>query len=229
MKKMLLVLSAFMVVCLAASGALAYTINDAVGDAIGITQFESYGIDVLNYTPGQNSGSISFKLYTNYPQEGVTVGSWKTTPADLFIKETYYGKDYLWAIPLVSRTGFDAGTMYAVGSYAISDDFDPSPGSFNYNHNVPVQITTIGNNYGWTSFGGGSSAWNGVGSNPNWAVNVVTGGLYQDDPHGVYCLTWGTATCANDVVQGCVPIPGAILLLGGGLVRLAAYARRRQD
>ena len=154
-------------------------------------------------------------MFTDYPQGGVTVSSWATKPADVFIKETYYGKNYLWAIPLVTHDSFTAGTMYAVGTYLISDNFDPSPGSFNYNHNVPVQIATVGNNYGWTSFAG-SVTWNdlGAGNHPDWDGGICrSGGLYQDDPNGKWCISWGTATCANDVV-GCVPIPPSVLLLG---------------
>jgi len=40
---------------------------------------------------------------------------------------------------------------------------------------------------------------------------------------------WATGTCANDTATGQVPLPGAILLLGAGLARLAAYARRKRD
>lgn len=216
-----------LVLGLCVSGALAYTINDSSSDAIG-AEFESYGINVLNYTPGVNSGAISFQLFTDYPQAGITVGAWATTAADLFIKETYHGADYLWAIPLVSRTGFDAGTLYAVGTYKISDDFDPSPGSFIYNHNVPVQIATVGDNYGWTSMGGGSVSWNALVGNPAWQVDVVTGGVYQDDPNGKWCITWGTATCANDVVHGCVPIPPSVLLMGSGLLGLGLLSLRKK-
>lgn len=227
MKKILLVLGAISMVCFLASGAMAYTVTDPTNDAIGAA-FESYGIDMHNYTPGVYSGAISFSLFTDYPQAGLTVGSWVTTPADLFIRETYYGNSYLWAIPLASRPGFDAGTMYAVGTYKISDDFDPSPGSYTYNHNVPVQIATAGNNYGWVSFGGGSVTWNnlGAGNHPDWRVDIATGGVYQDDPNGKWGLLWGTATCGNDVVST-APIPGAVQLLGTGLVLLAALGRRR--
>jgi hypothetical protein len=48
-----------------------------------------------------------------------------------------------------------------------------------------------------------------------------------------WSFVWGTGTCANDTIQGCyhcdpTPLPGALILLGAGLVRLAAYGRRRR-
>jgi hypothetical protein len=230
MKRIFLVLTIAVLAGFLASGAMAYTVNDPSNDAIG-TGFESYGINMYNYTPGVNSGAIAFSLFTDYPQTGITVASWATIPADLFIRETYYGNSYLWAIPLVNHGSFTAGTLYAVGSYLISDDFDPSPGSFTYNHNVPVQIATQGNNYGNGSFGGGSVNWVslGAGNHPDWRVDIFTGGVYQDDPNGKWALLWGTATCANDVVAS-APIPGAMLLFGTGLAGLmAAGARRRVE
>jgi hypothetical protein len=223
------------VFCLAAA-ANAYTFNDPVGDKIGVWEFETYGINVLNYTPGVYSGAISFELFTNYPQAGLTVGAWNTQVADLFIAETYYGANYQWAIPLVSHDGFNAGTMYAVGSYLLSDSQAPAGGGYIFNHNVPVRIDTIGTNYGYQSFGGGSVVWNPLGGpgssdgGPDYMISVVTGGLYQDDPNGVYEITWGTATCANDVVTGStnpVPEPATMLLLGLGLVGMGVGARRK--
>ncbi len=212
------------------SGALAYTINDSSNDAIG-AEFESYGINVHNYTPGYYSGNLGFSLYTDYPQAGVTVSTWATKPADVFITETYYGNQYQWAVPLIDHDGFTAGTLYAVGTYKISDDFDPSPGSFNYNHNVPVAIASIGNNYGNTSFGGGTVSWNALAAgNPDYRVDVaLNSSLYQDDPHGIWCFTWGTATCANDVVQGCVPLPPSALLFGTGLLGLGFLPWRKKS
>jgi len=218
------------VLCLAAA-VNAYTINDPVGDKIGESPFETYGINILNYTPGINSGSIGYDIFTNYPMAGLTVGAWSTQVADLFITETYYGSSYQWAIPLVDHDNFTAGTMYAVGSYHVSDYFEPAGGGYGYNHNVPVRIDTIGNNYGWAAFGAGSVTWNSLGApgSPDWMISVVTGGLYQDDPNGVYEITWGTATCANDVVKGStsVPEPATLLLLGLGLVGMGVAARRK--
>jgi hypothetical protein len=231
MKRILIILGAVAMAGFLASGALAYTANDPSNDGIGSSQgYESYGINVLNYTPGSYTGGISFQLFTDYPQAGITTGSWVTTAADLFITETYYGNSYLWAIPLVNHDTFIAGTMYAVGTYKVSDDFEPAGGGYTYNHNVSVEIATVGNNYGNTYFGGGSVTWTTLSGNPNYQVDVVTG-VYQDDPDGKWCLLWGTSTCANDVVQGCVPapIPGAVWLLGSGLLGLVGVGIRRKS
>jgi hypothetical protein len=217
------------VFCFSAAGS-AYTINDPVGDKIGSREFETYGINILNYTPGINNGAIGFDIFTNYPQAGLLVGGWNTQVADLFITETYLGSAYQWAIPLVNHDGFAAGTMYAVGSYLVSDNFEPVGGGYGYNHNVPVRIAAIGTNYnGYQSFGAGSVTWNPlVPGGPDWMISVVTG-VWQDDPNGVYEITWGTATCANDVVRGSTPVPEptTLLLLGLGLVGMGVAARRK--
>ncbi len=227
MKKWVSVLCVFLGVLLMVKGASAFYITDPPNDAIG-TGFETYGINVVNFTPGQYTGNIIFEIGTDYPQAGLTVGSWETKPADLFIWETYYGQTYLWAIPTIAHDGFQPGYIYAVKSFYISDDFEPAGGGYIYNHNIPVWIKEMGNNYGYGYFPGGPVTWDLTGStNPLYKVTVVTG-IWEDDPNAKFRVLWATATCANDVVST-VPLPGAVLLLGAGLVRLAAYARRRQD
>jgi|GEM_PF-2373513 len=215
--------------------AQAYTIADPVNDSVGYPLYESYGINVSNFTPGINSGSIVVDLFTNFPQAGESVSSgswtWNTQPADLFITETYYGQQYQWAVPLVNHGSFLAGTMYAVGTSLVSDQLDPSGGAgYAYNHNVPVWIATIGNNYGFSSIGGGSASWSTLAGLPDYMVRLSLG-IWEDDPNGSFSLLWGTATCANDLVEGQVPgvpIPPSVFLLGSGLFGLCLLKKKRQ-
>ena len=239
MKKLILTMLCVAILALAPVMASAYDINGDPGATIGYPTYATYGLNAVNYTPGINNGGIILNLFTNFPQAGVVCNGsppWNTQPADVFITENYYGNNYSWAIPLVDRTGFTAGTMYAVASFLTSDQFDPSGGTgYIFNANVPVQVATVGNNYGWTSIGGGSVTWTALAGLPDYEVSVVTG-AWQDDPFGTWTITWGTATCANDVLTGTiggggnpnVPIPPTALLLGSGLLGLAGLGWRRK-
>jgi hypothetical protein len=229
-------------------GVQAYSITDSPNDSIGYPLYESYGINVFNFTPGSYTGDVSFSLFTNFPKDGETVNGnppWTTRPADVFITESYMNssnplatirKDYLWAIPLVDHDGFTAGQMYAVGTYKISDQFDPSNGTgYIYNHNVMVSIETLGSNYGFSTIPGLNVypvTWTYLGKpgNPDYRVDVRLGNLYEDDPNGTFKFMWGTATCANDVVSGQVPAnvpePAILLLMGIGSGIMGAGIRR---
>lgn len=237
MKKLFTLLVVLMAMAMPLFGH-AYTINDSpANDAIGYPIYETYGMNVINYTPGVNSGNIQLQMFTNYPVTGNTTGSWNTFPADIFIVENYYGVDYNWAIPLVAHDGFTPGTMYAVGTFLTSTDVYNSigGGGYNYNPNVPVLLQTVGDNYGWAGIGGGSVNVTALAGLPDFQYNITLG-AYQDDPFGTWAFTWGTATCANDILTGqvggggnVVPIPGSLILLGSGLLGMVGLRVRKRN
>ena len=64
-------------------------------------------------------------------------------------------------------------------------------------------------------------------------ISIDLSGLF--DAAAGFTYIWGTGTCANDTIGDTVapgaagvPIPGALLLFGTGLVGLGAIRRRRQ-
>ena len=112
-------------VFLTTTNSIACVITDPVNDSIGVG-FETYELKVKNFTPGVYTGNMIINIKTDYPESGITVGVWNTTPAD-FLTESFGGNDYLWAIPLVSRAGFDAGSLYAICGNNIIDEETPVP------------------------------------------------------------------------------------------------------
>jgi hypothetical protein len=192
-----------------------YTINDVVGDRIGGIGFEAYGIDVNLSNPSQ----ITFSLFTNYPQGGITVGSWATFAGDLAI-DLPGGSSYEYGIALTNHNGIVAGNLYNVTNWNLSNSYAPS--GYIYNQN---QIVTIG---AGTDIGDALISWNSIGSDPTYRIDVTLArNLIPADGIGLH---WPVATCANDYVDGTtsVPEPATMLLLGLGLIGLAGVRRKFQ-
>ena len=193
--------------------AFGYTINDLVGDKIGGIGFEAYGIDVNLSNPSQ----ITFSLFTNYPQGGITVGSWATFSGDLAI-DLPGGTSYEYGIALTNHNGIIAGNLYNVSNWNLSNFYAPS--GYGYNQN---QIVTIG---AGTDIGDAAVSWSSIGSNPIYRIDVtIAKNLIPADIIGLH---WPVATCANDYVDGptSVPEPATMLLFGSGLIGLAGIGRK---
>jgi hypothetical protein len=82
-----------------------------------------------------------------------------------------------------------------------------------------ASVTTITDMVTWKTL---------TGSGPQYEVDVDLTSLGLTGP---FCFIWGSGDCGNDTIKGdppAVPLPGAMVLLGAGLVRLAGYARRKR-
>lgn len=234
MKKILLIFSAIMGVCFAATGAMAYGIDNltevqwsdnpakwtsAKTASIGAPLFNTFGAD-------WDPTSKTLTIYSNWSP--VSDGHLSVTTADLFIDaDGLPGWDYAIGLDSVQPNGKGldrAGNIYtgaikystdfaigfAIGTQARTlPTFPAAP--------IPVFMTTrdITNN--------ATVAWTALGADPGYKVDVT----YANLPD-VFLFMWASGTCGNGPIQGVAPLPGTLLLLGSGLTGLAAYARRRQ-
>jgi hypothetical protein len=209
---------------------------DVIGDP-GV--FETYGavlsgsqLTIHTNWPGQNF----YDHFNGYSRDAVT--------ADLFIRAGT-GSSWTYAIALGNLNPLNsADNLGRMGTVYVNPDYNTSTYYFGtsgliygglYNTGtianptgavVPVFATSGTSSYqnanlvSWTS------------GDPVIDLSLLTG----FNINGGWNFLWATGTCANDTALGSVesrgappvPLPGAMVLLGAGLVRLGAYGRKRR-
>jgi hypothetical protein len=206
----------------------------------GAYWYDVIGDSAVFDTTGADLSGSKLTIHTNWPGpdkvDSFTGYHPGAVTADLFIRyNTTTGTNWDFAIALGSMnpTADNAansrlGTYYTNPSYNTSTFYFGTSGLIyggKYNTgtvgnevgaDVPVFATGTG------TFEAGLVTW---GTDPVIDLSKLPG----FDMSKGWNFLWGTGTCANDTAQGMVvPLPGALLLLGAGLTRLAAYAQRRR-
>lgn len=193
-------------------------------DVIGNPQiFETYGANLSGNT---------LTIFTNWgPEDVPTYGA---ITADLFIDTNLDGTfDYAVQLSAVLTNGglgnFNASILGA-GVPTTSQDLFAASGLYyggRYDYatgNLKVPVLGTGSDTGKTA----AVTWAAAGNDPDYSIAVNLANVPGFDPTS-FAFLWGTGTCANDTAAGKVPLPGALLLLGAGLVRLANYGRRKRN
>jgi hypothetical protein len=204
-------------VCLSSSMAMAITINNGASG-------ESNLWDIVSSMLGVPIGTITQTNLTGLtPLETLSDGSYVVTN---LARQASYTQNlgYYTGIGTGSGKTSLVSSVNSSTNYAVNDPFtvNQSFGFYDTTDQAGTKYTekTLNTSYGSQSngfiFDLTSLGYSGV-----YIVAFEDGGGSQ--PLG----DWDYQDCVARV--NAVPLPGAVLLLGAGLVRLVAYARRRED
>jgi hypothetical protein len=219
MKKLLLVLAAFLVVCFGANLASATDL-----DVLSYDPWTTVAIDITEGTThnySEATGKFTFAVGASNTQmtgycieikETINVTSYDNNYTLTPI--TAASADYAKMEAFIVSQGY-TGAMAAAAQIAVWElQFDYAAFGFNLNANNVI--------FAADSNGVLVSDVNAIYTAAS--TFIATPGNF---PSGEYYFA--TNVGQQDFVMGKVPLPGAVMLLGAGLVRLVAYARRRQE
>ena len=180
-----------------------------------ITGLDFYGGDT-SYTQGDIDTYVELNLgdtvmvdfvYSISDAADPGIGLWKAgfnldfNPATLAASN--YAEVPEWVSYAANGSGISAGNVKFNGQY--NDFITPSSGAI-----ITFQLTCL-------ALGSDDILFSDWGTGPDWAIDIVHGGAIIDD-----IVDFCTIATVNNV-----PIPGAVWLLGSGLIGLVGLRRRR--
>ena len=245
MKKFFLMLVAG-VMFIWSGSVLAYTIDDTVNVGKGTTKgsessasewldyigdhFDTEGIDV-----NMTDSSITITMYTKF--NGLyTYSGDNFYAADLGLDLNLDGT-YEYGVVLTHGTGGDqdySAALYKGGTWKSSYDVleGKTINDLYYGEFYPEPSS---NREAWVKMDSGTKKGDvtiNISSSPSglweWTLTIDKNLFDSGDLDNQMGIFWATGTCANDVVEGVVPIPPTILLLGSGLLGFGLLSRRKK-
>jgi hypothetical protein len=217
-------------------------------DGSGGTWYDYIGSAYQTYGATYDPTTQKLYLYTNIAGADFSEdlgGGKSATVADLFLNFGWSANTFDTAVIMSGSnqsksagwvwTGFTPVTSIAQMAGAGSNWIIGGKYDFDNPQSVPVLTNGEGTAYPaidvWWTKGTYSVAGLELPASDIWQVEVDLGDYSGFNPDQ-FSFLWGTGTCANDTITGsyaATPIPGGLLLLGAGLLRLAGYGRRKRS
>jgi hypothetical protein len=261
MRSFLLALTGLISVTLAQGGSFTFTdpfpgsscANESC-DVVGPR--ENFDIEKIVANIGGSGQVSSFLIYTNW-------GGNNNLDPYVFNGSTLYLGDLLFTVGGVLKYGIaltghgdsvnpgaytggqtlTQGRLYRIdelaqGILSSNQVMGSNPPSI-FRQNVPVWLNQTGGSLTALGSAGTVSAQNlGMGFDPRFIITVnitLPDSVLPDFEAGVWGLSFASATCANDIIEGRttaeqepIPEPGTLTLLGAGLAALGVAHRRRR-